>query len=79
MPSAGPGPFGIRLPWGRARSICYLLLTTKGRKAVGIIESAVKATERRFVADVGAESFRQLRQAIDPARLLLQLVQLRHK
>ena len=42
-----------------------LLLTTKGRKAVGIIESAVKETERRFVADVGAESFRQLRQALD--------------
>jgi DNA-binding MarR family transcriptional regulator len=42
-----------------------LLLTTKGRKAVSIIVSAVKATERGFIADVGAESFDQLRRALD--------------
>src|SRR5207302_543468 len=42
-----------------------LRLTPKGRKAVSIIESAVKATERGFIADVGAESFGQLRQALD--------------
>lgn len=41
-----------------------LLLTTKGRKAVGIIESAVGATERRFIAEVGAEEFGQLRDAL---------------
>jgi DNA-binding MarR family transcriptional regulator len=42
-----------------------LLLTTKGRKAVSIIESAVRTTERGFIAEVGAESFGQLRQALD--------------
>jgi DNA-binding MarR family transcriptional regulator len=42
-----------------------LHLTTKGRKAARIIESAVKSTERGFIADVGAESFGQLRQALD--------------
>jgi DNA-binding MarR family transcriptional regulator len=42
-----------------------LLLTTKGRKAARIIESAVKSTERGFIADVGTESFGQLRQALD--------------
>jgi DNA-binding MarR family transcriptional regulator len=42
-----------------------LRLTAKGRKAVGIIESAVRATERRFVAEVGVESFDELRQALD--------------
>jgi DNA-binding MarR family transcriptional regulator len=42
-----------------------LHLTTKGRKAARIIESAVKSTERGFIAEVGAESFGQLRQALD--------------
>jgi DNA-binding MarR family transcriptional regulator len=42
-----------------------LLLTAKGRKAVRIIESAVRTTERRFIVEVGAESFGQLRQALD--------------
>jgi DNA-binding MarR family transcriptional regulator len=42
-----------------------LHLTTKGRKAARIIESAVKSTERGFIADIGAESFGQLRQALD--------------
>jgi DNA-binding MarR family transcriptional regulator len=42
-----------------------LLLTRKGRKAVGIIEFAVSATERTFIAEVGAESFEQLRRVLD--------------
>jgi DNA-binding MarR family transcriptional regulator len=42
-----------------------LHLTKKGRRAARIIESAVKTTERGFIADVGAESFGQLRQALD--------------
>jgi DNA-binding MarR family transcriptional regulator len=42
-----------------------LRLTAKGRKAVGIIESAVRATERKFIAEVGTESFGHARQALE--------------
>ena len=42
-----------------------LLLTTRGRKAVSIIESAVKITERRLIAEVSARTFSQLRQALE--------------
>lgn len=37
-----------------------LRLTSKGREAVRIIESAAMATERAFVAELGAQSFAQL-------------------
>jgi DNA-binding MarR family transcriptional regulator len=42
-----------------------LLLTARGRKAVDIIESAVRATERSFVAEIGDDSFARLRQSLD--------------
>jgi DNA-binding MarR family transcriptional regulator len=34
-----------------------LTLTAKGRKAVAVIERAVRATEQAFVAEVGTASF----------------------
>lgn len=42
-------------PFDRRRT--PLALTVKGRKAVAVIERAVRATEQAFVADVGTASF----------------------
>lgn len=42
-----------------------LLLTAKGRKAASIIMSAVRVTERTFVAELGRESFGQLRDMLE--------------
>jgi DNA-binding MarR family transcriptional regulator len=42
-----------------------LRLTSKGRKAVGIIESAAMATERALVVELGAQSFAQLVEALE--------------
>ncbi|HUC37292.1 MAG TPA: MarR family transcriptional regulator [Acidimicrobiales bacterium] len=37
-----------------------LRLTAKGRKAVAVIEQAVRTTEREFAAELGAASFEDL-------------------
>ena len=42
-----------------------LLLTKKGRKAVGIIDAAARSTERHFNAELGAESLNQLRRFLE--------------
>jgi DNA-binding MarR family transcriptional regulator len=46
-----------------------LLLTAKGRKAVGVIAAAVAATEETLIAELGSESFLQLRQMLEQLAL----------
>jgi DNA-binding MarR family transcriptional regulator len=53
-----------RQPNQADRRRTVLLLTTKGRRAVDVIESAVRATERHFIVEVGADSFDQLREVL---------------
>lgn len=61
------GGFVDRRPNDDDRRRSDLLLTARGRKAVGVIEDAARSIEEAIVAEIGAESFADL------VRMLAQL------
>jgi DNA-binding MarR family transcriptional regulator len=57
--------FVDRQPHRADRRRIELILTAKGRKAVKVITSAVSATERKLVAQLGADSFALLTRLLE--------------